>query len=322
MPMKDDEFRTMPIRDPKVTHVAVLMGGLSAEREVSLASGEAVCEALRKVGYRVTPMDVDHEIATRLADLRPDVAFNALHGRWGEDGRIQGILEYLRIPYTHSGVLASALAMDKQRCKPLFAEAGIPVAESRVVPVEEAAERHPMMPPYVLKPATEGSSVGIHIVADENVAPVAELMEQRDVYGDFVMVERYVPGRELTCAVMGTVALGVLEIVPKGAFYDFESKYAEGGSEHICPADIPQALMRRIQRLSLKAHRVLGCRGVTRADFRFDDTAGEDGELVLLEVNTQPGMTRTSLLPDIARQAGHSFEDLVIWMVDDASTDR
>ncbi len=316
------EFRNMPVRDPERTHVAVLMGGLSAEREVSMASGAAVSEALRRMGYQVTPMDVDHDIAGKLEALRPDVAFNALHGRWGEDGRIQGILEYLRIPYTHSGVLASALAMDKQRCKPIFAEAGIPVAESKVVDLETAAHSHPMMPPYVLKPAAEGSSVGIHIVADEKVAPVRKLLEERETYGDKVMVERYVPGRELTCAVMGDVALGVLEIVPRGSFYDYQAKYEKGGSEHICPAEIPAALMRRIQKHALAAHRALGCRGATRADFRFDDKAGEEGELVLLEVNTQPGLTPTSLLPDIAREAGHDFDELVMWMVDDASLER
>ena len=317
------KFVEMPRRLPKATHVAVLMGGLSAEREVSKASGMAVHDALRKIGYRqVTLMDVDHSIAAKLDDLRPDVAFNALHGRWGEDGRIQGILEYLQIPYTHSGVLASALAMDKQRSKALFQEAGIPVAESKVVSLEAAAAAHPMMPPYVVKPVAEGSSVGIHIVSSDDEAPVSQLLDEKDVHGGSVMVERFVPGRELTCAVMDDVALGVLEIIPRGGFYDYDSKYSEGGSQHVCPADIPDRLTRKIQTYALKAHQALGCRGATRADFRFDEKAGEEGELVILEVNTQPGLTPTSLLPDIARQAGHSFEELIMWMVDDASVNR
>jgi D-alanine-D-alanine ligase len=321
--MNDKAARYEPRRRPEETHVAVLMGGWSSEREVSLASGAAVAEALRSCGYEVTEVDVDRDIAERLREIAPDVAFNALHGRFGEDGRIQGLLEILDIPYTHSGVLASALAMDKHRAKALFHEAGVPVAESRIVPLEEAAERHPMSPPYVIKPVAEGSSVGIHIVHSRFEEPVSQLLEEREVFGDFVMVERFAPGRELTCAVMGDVALGVLEIVPKkGSFYDYASKYEEGGSEHICPADIPASVYYRVQVHALAAHQALGCRGVTRADFRYDDTASEDADLVLLEINTQPGMTKTSLLPDIARVAGHSFEELVMWMVDDASTDR
>ena len=310
-------------RDPKKTHVAVLMGGPSAEREVSLASGRAVARALKDRGYRVTEVDVDRQVAARLAKIAPDVVFNALHGRFGEDGRIQGLLEMMGLPYTHSGVLASALAMDKHRAKALFREAGVPVAESRIVALEKAAREHPMPPPYVVKPVAEGSSVGIHIVHSQFEEPLAQLLDEREVFGDFVMVEKFAPGRELTCAVMGDVALGVLEIVPKkGAFYDYASKYEEGGSDHICPADIPAAVYYRVQMHALAAHRALGCRGVTRADFRYDDAAGEEADLVLLEINTQPGMTPTSLLPDIARVAGHSFEDLVMWMVDDASTDR
>ncbi len=316
------EFKSFPQRLPMKTKVAVLMGGWSAEREVSLASGEAVCKALREVGYETIPVDVAPDIAAKLVELQPDVVFNALHGKWGEDGRIQGLLEILSIPYTHSGVLASSLAMDKQRCKPLFIDAGIDVAESKVVALEMAAEQHPMTPPYVIKPVDEGSSVGIHIVSSEKAPPVTQLLEERKVFGGQVMVERYVPGRELTCAVLGDVALGVLEIIPRGGFYDYDSKYSEGGSEHICPADIPPSLTRRIQKQALAAHQALGCKGATRADFRFDENAGEDGELVILEVNTQPGLTPTSLLPDIARQAGHSFEELIMWMVDDASVNR
>ena len=312
-----------PRRKPEETHVAVLMGGLSAEREVSLASGEAVSAALKACGYEVTEIDVDRGVAQRLAEVKPDVAFNALHGRYGEDGCIQGVLEMLNIPYTHSGVLASALAMDKQKSKALFEQAGIPVAESKVVPIEEAAERHVISPPYVIKPVAEGSSVGIHLVHSQFEEPVSQLLEEREIFGDVVMVERFVPGRELTCAVMGDVALGVLEIVPKkGAFYDYASKYEEGGSDHICPADLPASVYYRVQAHALAAHRALGCRGVTRADFRYDETATDEADIVILEVNTQPGMTRTSLLPDIAKAAGHSFEELVMWMVDDASVRR
>ncbi len=316
------EFKTFPQRLPMKTRVAVLMGGWSAEREVSLASGAAVCTALREVGYETIPVDVAPDIAAKLAELQPDVVFNALHGKWGEDGKIQGILEVAGIPYTHSGVLASALAMDKQRCKPLFIEAGIDVAESKVVALEMAAAQHPMTPPYVIKPVNEGSSVGIYIVSTDKEPPVAQLLDESKVFGGQVMVERYVAGRELTCAVMGDVALGVLEIIPRGGFYDYDSKYSEGGSEHVCPADISPALTRRIQKQALAAHRALGCKGATRADFRYDERAGEDGELVILEINTQPGLTKTSLLPDIARQAGHSFEELIMWMVDDASINR
>jgi D-alanine-D-alanine ligase len=302
--------------------VAVLMGGWSAEREVSLSSGEACKQALEGAQFKVTPIDVKRNIAEIIQELRPDVAFNALHGKWGEDGSIQGVLETLEIPYTHSGVLASAIAMNKEKSKAIFRSAGIPVAESMLVELDKAAAGHPMPLPYVIKPVAEGSSVGVHIVPIGANGPVATLVNERKIYGDRVLVERFVPGKELTCAVMGDVALGVIEIVPRAGFYNYEAKYAPGGSNHILPAHIPYEVYRRIQQLSLMAHQALGCRGVSRADFRYNDTPGGEQELVILEVNTQPGMTATSLVPELAQHAGHSFEQLVTWMVNDASTSR
>lgn len=309
-------------RDPRSTHVAVLMGGWSAEREVSLSSGEACAEALRNAGFQVTPVDVKRNIASVLADLNPDVAFNALHGKWGEDGCMSAILETLQIPYTHSGVLASAIAMDKARSKTLFAAAGIPVAESVVVDIETAATQHAMSLPYVVKPQAEGSSFGVHIVDQSSNGPASIILEQRAIYGSHVMVERFVPGKELTCAVMGDVALGVIDIVPATGFYDYRAKYAPGGSVHLYPAEIPREVYRKIQQYSLAAHAALGCKGITRSDYRYDDTPGSDGQLALLEINTQPGMTGTSLVPELAKHAGHSFEELVTWMVNDASVNR
>ncbi|HHN67811.1 MAG TPA: D-alanine--D-alanine ligase [Thermopetrobacter sp.] len=309
-------------RDPRHTHVAVLMGGWSSEREVSLASGKAVSEALRGRGFKVTPIDVKPNIGWVLEELKPDVAFNALHGRWGEDGCMQGALESMGLPYTHSGVLASALAMNKQISKALFAKAGIPVAPGSVVAVEDLLRGKGLHPPCVVKPVDDGSSVGVHLVMRPGELPAEQLQEQAELFKGKALVETYIPGRELTCAVMDEVALGVLEIVPHGGFYDYSSKYDEGGSQHICPADLPYQVYQQVQEYALMAHKALGCRGVTRADFRYNEEAGEDGKLYLLEVNTQPGMTPTSLLPDIARQAGHSFADLVTWMVNDASTGR
>lgn len=308
--------------DPESTHVAVLMGGWSAEREVSLASGRACTRALEQAGFKVTMVDADRTIAQVLSELKPDIVFNALHGKWGEDGTVQGVLETLQIPYTHSGVLASALAMDKPRAKQLFRAVGIPVAEDKVVDIEIAAAGHVMTPPYVIKPLAEGSSVGVIIVEQGSNAPPASLLSQRSVYGDRVLVERYIPGRELTCAVMGNVALGVIDIVPAVGFYDYKAKYAPGGSVHVLPADIPPEVYRKVQQFSLTAHMALGCRGVSRADLRYDDSPGAENELVLLEVNTQPGMTSTSLVPELAQHAGHSFVDLVTWMVNDASVNR
>ncbi|HEY9058689.1 MAG TPA: D-alanine--D-alanine ligase [Aurantimonas sp.] len=304
-------------------HVAVLMGGFSSERPVSLASGNACADGLQAAGYAVTRVDVDRDVARALAELRPDIAFNALHGPYGEDGTIQGLLEYLAIPYTHSGVLASALAMHKELAKTVAKVAGVPVAEARVCHRRDAAGKHVLSPPYVVKPVAEGSSFGVLIVREDQAHPPRELTSDEWPYGDIVMVERFVAGRELTCAVMGDVALEVCEITTEGhAFYDYDSKYAPGGSRHVVPAEIPAKVSRRIQEWSLAAHRVIGCRGVTRSDFRYDDRFGEGGEVIWLEINTQPGMTKTSLVPDIAAASGHSFPELLTWMVEDASCNR
>ncbi len=301
-------------------HVAVLMGGWSAERDVSLRSGKACADALSRLGYRVTPMDVDRDIAAALTAARPDVALNVLHGRPGEDGTLQGLLEILDIPYSHSGVLASALAMQKHYAKALFRSAGVPVAEDRVLSRFEAAKSHAMAPPYVVKPVAEGSSVGVFIVTAEHPHPPQELYRDDWPFGDLVMVERYIPGKELTCAVLGDRALDVIEIVPMTRFYDYEAKYAAGGSKHLLPAPILPNVYQEVRRLSLAAHSALGCRGVSRADFRYDDPG--TGKLVCLEVNTQPGMTETSLVPELAAYAGITFDELVQWMVEDASTNR
>jgi D-alanine-D-alanine ligase len=302
--------------------VAVLMGGVSNERPVSLKSGAECAQALRNAGYSVTEVDVGYDIAERLRELAPEVAFNALHGPFGEDGTIQGVLEFLRIPYTHSGVLASALAMNKHQAKIVFKAAGVPVTDHTIVDRAEAARNHVMAPPYVIKPIADGSSFGVFIVKAGQEHPPQEILREDWNEGEQLMVERYIPGRELTCAVMGDVALGVTEIVTDLAFYNYEAKYAHGGSRHIVPAPIQPKIYDKVQKMALKAHAALGCRGVTRADFRFNDQAGQDGELVCLEINTQPGMTETSLVPEQARHAGHSFEELVAWMVEDASCNR
>ncbi len=301
-------------------HVAVLMGGWSAEREVSLRSGRACAEALARRGYRVTSLDVTPEIAAALRAAKPDVALNVLHGRPGEDGTLQGLLEVLGIPYSHSGVLASALAMHKSFAKALFRAAGVPVAEDRVLSRLEAARGHAMPPPYVVKPLAEGSSVGVFIVTEQHPHPPQELFRDDWKFGEMVMVERYIPGKELTCAVLGDRALDVIEIVPATRFYDYEAKYAAGGSKHLLPAPILPNVYQEVRRLALAAHNALGCRGVSRADFRYDDQG--TGKLVCLEVNTQPGMTETSLVPELAAYAGITFDELVQWMVEDASTNR
>ena len=304
-------------------HVAVLYGGFSSERPVSLSSGNSCADALEGAGYQVTRVDVARDVAAVLAALKPDVAFNALHGPYGEDGTIQGVLEYLQIPYTHSGVLASALAMHKEQAKCVARAAGIPVAESKILCRHTIVDRHPMPPPYVVKPVNEGSSFGVVIVKEGQSHPPQIVTSEEWRYGDEVMVERYIHGRELTCAVMGAVALGVCEIVPTGhAFYDYDSKYVPGGSKHVCPAKISLNIYQKIQTLSLKAHQAIGCRGVSRSDFRYDDRHSQNGEVVWLEINTQPGMTPTSLVPEIAAEAGHSFAELLSWMVEDASCSR
>ncbi|WP_279110525.1 D-alanine--D-alanine ligase [Bartonella apis] len=302
-------------------HVAVLMGGFSSERPISLSSGAACAEALESVGYKVTKVDVGRDVASKLAEIKPDVAFNALHGIFGEDGRIQGILEFLQIPYTHSGVLASALAMDKGRAKIVASANGVSVAPSRVMNRFEIGKTHPIEPPYVIKPVYEGSSFGVVIVKAGQNTPPAEITGSSWRYGDDVIVEKYVAGRELTCTVLGDKALDVCEIVPdkEFQFYDFQSKYKPGGSKHVCPASLSPNIYQNVQRMSVAAHQALGCKGVSRSDFRYDE---EKGELVWLEINTQPGMTPTSLVPDMAKVSGLSFGDLVKWMVEDASCMR
>jgi D-alanine-D-alanine ligase len=301
-------------------HVAVLMGGWSAEREVSLRSGAACAGALERQGYRVTRLDVDRDVAAKLSALKPDIALNVLHGRPGEDGTIQAVLEILAIPYTHSGVLASALAMQKDRAKVIMQAAGVPVPGGVVVSRFEAAKRHALERPYVVKPIAEGSSVGVFIVTEAHEHPPQELMREDWSYGEFVLAERFIAGKELTCAVMGDKALDVIEIVPTVSFYDYEAKYAPGGSRHLLPAPVKPNVYQEARRLALLAHRALGCRGVSRADFRYDDR--RDGTLVCLEVNTQPGMTETSLVPELAAHVGIRFDELVQWMVEDASLNR
>ena len=304
-------------------HVAVLMGGISAERGVSLNSGAACAKALAEQGFQVTEVDVDRNVGQVLADLKPDVAFNALHGPFGEDGIIQGVLELLGIPYTHSGVLASALAMRKDRAKDVLKAAGLPVAESRTVDRLTAAKAHVLPPPYVVKPLAEGSSFGVLIVKEDQLHPPQELTREDWLYGEEVLVERYVAGRELTCAVIDGKAYDVIEIkASDGGWYDYNAKYAAGGSVHELPANLKENIYHFVQESTLKAHKALGCRGVSRADFRYDDRPGGTGEIVILEVNTQPGMTATSLVPEIAAYAGLTFGELVKWMVEDASCGR
>jgi len=296
--------------------VAVLLGGQSAERDVSLSSGAECAAALRDAGYDVVEVDAGPELAQELQRIQPDVVFNALHGRWGEDGCVQGILEWLQIPYTHSGVLASALAMDKQRSKDVFQSAGLPVVQSGLFAKQEVSARHVMPPPYVVKPNNEGSSVGIYIVhEDANTPPQLD-----EAMPDLVMVEQFAPGRELTTTVVGDRALTVTDILTDG-WYDYDAKYKPGGSRHVVPADVPQEIFDLCLDYALKAHRVLGCRGVSRTDFRWDESKGVEG-LILLETNTQPGMTPTSLAPEQAQHMSYSFAALCAWMVEDASCAR
>ncbi len=294
-------------------HVAVLMGGWSAEREVSLVSGAAVARSLADAGLKVTPIDVQRDMGALMTRLypRPDAIFNALHGRYGEDGCVQGLLDILDIPYTHSGLLASALAMNKPMAKRLFAAAGIPVPQHVVVSSDEVMAGDVMPRPYVIKPLNEGSSVGVHIVREGDNAPL--FGDSGWPYGDQVMVEEFIPGRELTVSVMGDRALAVTEIKTERQFYDYDAKYAAGGSSHVVPAEIDAVIYDEAMRLSVLAHQTLGCRGVTRADLRCDG-----GDLYLLEINTQPGMTPTSLVPEQAAHVGMSFKDLCVWMVDNA----
>jgi D-alanine-D-alanine ligase len=296
------------------------MGGWSVEREVSLNSGAGCAAALEQAGFRVTRVDVQRDVAAVLDKLRPDVAFNGLHGRFGEDGTIQGLLEIMGIPYTHSGVLASALAIRKDKAKMVVAAAGVPVAHGVNVSRFEAAKRHVLQPPYVLKPIDEGSSVGVVIVKKGREHPPQEIARPDWPCGDMLLAENFIAGRELTCAVMDGKSLGVTEIrAATGEFYDYDAKYAKGGSFHICPAQILPNIYQRIEECALTAHQAIGCRGVSRSDFRYDD---ETDTLVWLEVNTQPGMTETSLVPELAAHAGMNFSELVTWMVEDASLNR
>jgi len=303
-----------------MTRVAVLHGGISAEREVSLASGAQCITALREAGFEVTPSEVGADLAAVISALsaaQPDAVFNALHGRYGEDGCIQGVLDWMGLPYTHSGLRASALAMDKQAAKTVFQAAGLPVIPGRMVGVEELAAADPLPRPFVVKPVNEGSSVGVHILrgGDNRRAEIAQAWR----FGGQALVEEYIPGRELTVGVLEDRALAVTDILADaGAFYDYDSKYAAGGSRHILPAAIDAAVGVRAMEVAVAAHRALGCRGASRADFRYDDTKGEPGRLFLLEVNTQPGLTPTSLLPEQAAHVGIAFPALCAWMVEQA----
>ncbi|MEM7268176.1 MAG: D-alanine--D-alanine ligase [Pseudomonadota bacterium] len=299
------------------TRVAVLKGGLSAEREVSLVSGAECAKALREAGYQVEEIDAGRDLAAQLSAARPDVVFNALHGRWGEDGCVQGLLELMRIPYTHSGVLASSLAMDKPKAKSVFAAAGVPVMDSILASRAEVEAAHPMQPPYVVKPYNEGSSVGIYIV-EENANGPAKLGANAP---DTLMVETFAPGREMTTAVMGGRALAVTDIISNTGWYDYDAKYKAGGSDHVVPADIPEDVHNACMDYAVRCHEALGCKGVSRTDFRWDESKGLDG-LIVLEVNTQPGMTPTSLAPEQAAHCGISFPDLCAWMVEDAGLER
>ena len=296
-------------------HVAVLMGGLSPEREVSLVSGAACADALERLGAKVSRVDAGRDIAAVLTNLKPDICFNALHGEWGEDGCVQGVLETLGLPYTHSGVLASALAMDKAKAKAVLAAAGVVVPGGGLYNRHEAARQHIMAPPYVVKPNAQGSSVGVLLIFEGANTPPQELASPNWTFGEEVMIEPYIAGKELAVAVMGERALTVTEIVPRTGFYDYDAKYADGGSSHVVPAQMPPAAFGRALRMAEAAHAALGCQGVTRSDFRYDDI---NDLLVLLEVNTQPGMTPTSLVPEQAAHTGVSFDQLVAWITEDA----
>jgi len=292
------------------------MGGPSAEREVSLDTGRACAAALREKDYNVVEVDVGRDLCAVLTDLKPDAILNCLHGRWGEDGCVQGIFEWMGLPYSHSGVLASALAMDKQRTKDFYRAHGLPVVDSIIANADDVRAGHVMPPPYVVKPNNEGSSVGVYLVSKENNGPPQ--LDQG--MPDEVMVEAYAPGRELTTTVMGDRALTVTDIITTG-WYDYDAKYKEGGSSHVVPAEVPQEIFDLCMEYALRAHRALGCRGVSRTDFRWDEARGASG-LVLLETNTQPGMTSTSLAPEQGAYCGISFPDFCAWMVEDASCDR
>ncbi len=299
--------------------IAIIFGGWSSERSVSLSSGRQMADAARSAGYDVSEIDASRDLARQLAEAAPDAVLNGLHGPWGEDGCVQGLLEVMGLPYSHSGVLASALAMDKLKSKAVFRQAGLDVAADRQVTRAEAAAAHALPPPYVIKPVNEGSSFGVLIVREGANSPPQQLTGPNWRYGDYLMAEEFIPGRELTVAVVGDEALAVTEITTLRDYYDFDAKYAEGGSQHTVPADLPAHVTAAARESALIAHRALGCRGVTRSDFRYDDRTGR---LVILETNTQPGMTPTSLVPEQAAYCGLSFEALVAWMIEDASCPR
>ncbi|MEZ5998771.1 MAG: D-alanine--D-alanine ligase [Hyphomonas sp.] len=299
--------------------VAVIYGGWSSERDVSISSGTQMLKAALAAGYDAVGIDAGRDLAAQLAEVKPDAVLNGLHGPWGEDGCVQGLLEIMDLPYSHSGVLASALAMDKLKSKAVYRSAGLPVAEDKQVTREEAAAAHPLKPPYVVKPVNEGSSFGVLIVRDGANSPPKELEAGNWRYGDYLMAEEFIPGRELTVAVLGDRALAVTEITTLRDYYDFDAKYSAGGSQHVIPADLPEHITRSAMDFALRAHQALGCRGATRSDFRYDD---KRDRLVILETNTQPGMTPTSLVPEQAAFMGMSFEALVSWMIEDASCRR
>lgn len=299
--------------------VAVIMGGWSSERDVSLSSGRGMAQAAREEGFDVIEIDVTRDLSKQLQDAKPDIVLNALHGPYGEDGCVQGLLEILEIPYSHSGVLASALAMDKAKSRGVYERVGLLVAEGGVYAKEDVAAEHVMEPPYVVKPIAEGSSFGVLIVQEGANRPPAELMDPKWGFGESVLVEQFIPGRELTVSVMGDDALGVTEITTLRDYYDYSAKYEAGGSKHVIPAEIPEEVTQAALEAALVAHNALGCRGVSRSDFRYDDDAQR---LVILETNTQPGMTPTSLVPEQAAYKGISYEKLVRWMIEDASCHR
>lgn len=308
------------MKKKQTQHVVVLKGGWSAEREVSLKSGEACAKALRKLGYRVSEVDVKRDLQTLLDALnpKPDLVFNALHGRFGEDGSISAILDILRIPYTHSGLLPSALAMNKYQTKRLLLAAGIPFPTGTISDRETLARVYPIDPPFVVKPINEGSSVGVQIIRDKtSVIDWNQWQEDQKL-----LVEEFISGRELTVAVMGNKALGITELIPKSDFYDFEAKYTEGKTLHQCPALIDEHVSAKVMQYAELAHKTLGCRGISRSDFRYDDTNGKPGNIFMLEINTQPGMTSFSLVPEQAAEAGISFAGLVEWMVSQARFDN
>lgn len=303
-------------------HIVVLKGGWSAEREVSLRSGAACAAALRECGYKVTELDMGRDVAQRLAELKPDVVFNALHGNYGEDGCIQGLLEIMGIPYTHSGVLASSIAMDKPMAKRVFESVGLACPLGMSMTLGELKQGDPMRRPFVVKPAREGSSVGVYIVTEEDNRPLSIILEAeshtKDHESRIYLVEQYIPGREVTVAVLDDVALGVTELRPKSGFYDYENKYTDGKTEHLCPAPLPEAAYQEVMAMALTAHRALGCRGLSRADFRYNDLLNKP-KFYLLEVNTQPGMTALSLSPELAAHAGISFRELVKQLIEGAT---